>query len=58
MVRLADFSKHCFRQFSLVKFVFFVSRPKKITTFLRKNGDLPNRLLIFFGKETHSEQKT
>ena len=36
----------------------FVSRPMKIITFLRKNGDIPNELLIFCWKETHSETKS
>ena len=33
----------------------FVSRPMKLVTFLLKNGETQNGLLIFFGKETHSE---
>ena len=36
----------------------FVSRPMKIVTFLRKNDYTQNGLLIFFGKETHSETKS
>ena len=42
------------RRSSSVKCVcVFVSRPMKIVTFPRKNGDLsPNWLLVFFGKET------
>ena len=36
----------------------FVSRPKKNATFLRKTLTPPKRLLIFLGKETHSETKS
>ena len=36
----------------------FVSRPMKIVTFLRKNDYSQNGLLIFLGKETHSETKS
>ena len=35
----------------------FVSRPMKIVTFLLKTTTPQNGLLIFIGKETHSETK-
>ena len=47
--------------FSLIfvgKMCVFVSRSMKIATFLRKNGDFQNGLLIFFWKKTHSETKS
>ena len=40
------------------KMCVFVSRPMKIVTFLRKNDYPQNGLLIFLGKETHSEKKS
>ena len=52
---LSDF----FRWFSSENVSFFVSRPMKIVTFLRKNDYHPkNGLLIFLLKETHSETKS
>ena len=40
------------------KMCVFVSRPMKIVTFLWKNAHTQNGLLIFFGKETHSQTKS
>ena len=57
IVRWADLSD--FFSFIFVgKMCVFVSRPMKIVTFLRKNDYPQNGLLIFFGKETHSETKS
>ena len=49
--RWADLSDFFF----VGKMCVFVSRPMKIVTFLRKNADPQNGLLIFLWKETHSE---
>ena len=57
VVRWADLSDF----FSLIfvnKMCVVVSRPMKIVTFLRKNDYSQNGLLIFLGKETHSETKS
>ena len=57
IVRWADLGDF----FSLIfvcKMCDFVSRPMKIDTFLRKNDYTQNGLLIFLGKETHSETKS
>ena len=40
------------------KMCVFVSRPMEIVTFLRKTLTPQNGLLIFLGKETHSETKS
>ena len=58
IVRGADFSE-LFSLSFVGKLSVFVSHPTKIVTFLRKNGERPqNGLLIFLGKETHSETKS
>ena len=57
IVRWADLSDF----FSLIfvcKMCVFVSRPMKIVTFLLKKITPQNGLLIFIGKETHSETKS
>ena len=41
---------NCFRRCSSVKNVFCFKSNRKLPLFLGKNGDLPNGLLIFFGK--------
>ena len=55
-VRGADLSD--FSSIFVGKMCVFVSRPMKIVTFLLKNGDPQNGLLIFLGKETHSAAPT
>ena len=58
VVRWADLSEFFFRSFSSEKCVFLFHVQRKLSLFFRKTVTPQNGLLIFLGKETHSETKS